>query len=25
VLGTVGLQPPLMPADCVVPFRVTAV
>lgn len=24
VLGTVGLQPPLMPADCVVPFRVTA-
>ncbi|MCS6549400.1 alpha-galactosidase [Curtobacterium flaccumfaciens pv. flaccumfaciens] len=25
VLGTVGLQPPLMPADCVVPFWVTAV
>lgn len=25
VLGTVGVQPPLMPADCVVPFRVTAV
>ncbi|MBF4613387.1 alpha-galactosidase [Curtobacterium sp. VKM Ac-1376] len=25
VLGSVGLQPPLMPADCVVPFRVTAV
>ncbi|PZF43768.1 MULTISPECIES: alpha-galactosidase [unclassified Curtobacterium] len=25
VLGTVGLQPPLMPADCVVPFRLTAV
>ncbi|PZE56891.1 alpha-galactosidase [Curtobacterium sp. MCLR17_044] len=25
VLGTVGLQPPLMQADCVVPFRVTAV
>ncbi|MBT1666688.1 alpha-galactosidase [Curtobacterium flaccumfaciens] len=25
VLGTVGLQPPLLPADCVVPFRVTAV
>jgi alpha-galactosidase len=25
VLGTVGLQPPLMPADSVVPFRVTAV
>ncbi|MCS6559384.1 alpha-galactosidase [Curtobacterium flaccumfaciens] len=25
VLGAVGLQPPLMPADCVVPFRVTAV
>ncbi|MDD1383577.1 alpha-galactosidase [Curtobacterium poinsettiae] len=25
VLGTVGLQPPLMPAEGVVPFRVTAV
>lgn len=25
VLGTVGLHPPLMPADCVVPFRLTAV
>ncbi|TDN45970.1 alpha-galactosidase [Curtobacterium flaccumfaciens] len=25
VLGTVGLQPPLVPADCVVPFRLTAV
>ncbi|KTR11950.1 alpha-galactosidase [Curtobacterium citreum] len=25
VLGTVGLEVPLLPADCVVPFRVTAV
>jgi alpha-galactosidase len=24
-LGVVGVQPPLVPADCVVPFRLTAV